>query len=99
MLDSDFCPFSPFQVIPYTTEGSVTIFSHDIQVHGCLLENAWAKFPHKGEEIELKTWISADYIDIRSLRNKLYFKVSNLIHYLKCTIFIGIHQCRILFRG
>ena len=80
--DDDFCPLSPFQIIPYNNVEQATTFSLDTQVHGCLLENAWAKFPHKGEEIELNSWISADCIDIISSRNKLHFKVSNLIHYL-----------------
>ena len=72
--------------MPYTNAEQATTFSLDIQVHGCLLENAWAKFPHKDEKIELNSWISADCIDIISSRNKLYFKVSKSIHYLTCTI-------------
>ena len=90
ILADQICPFTPFQVIPYNND-SVTIFSHDVQVYGCFLENAWVKFSHEGVEIE-QQWLTADYMDISVSSNKLYFKVRKFTSYLKCICFIRIHQ-------
>lgn len=75
--DSNFCPFNPFQIIPYTDNGPATKFKYEnpnVVLKSCSFRKAWAKFPHNRDKKEL-LWLNESFVDLEVSSKSLYLKV------------------------
>ncbi|CAB4029514.1 Hypothetical predicted protein [Paramuricea clavata] len=84
-----FCPFSPFQVIPYGNNDPATKFTHDdpnVELKSCSLRKAWAKFPDSVTETELPEWLDETYVDLKVSSNILHFRWRKTVPHLQGTI-------------
>ncbi|XP_028407910.1 uncharacterized protein LOC114530541 [Dendronephthya gigantea] len=94
---STFCPFSPFQSIPYTHNDKATEFSYlnddpDVVLKSCSFKKAWAKFPGSSDEKE-QLWLNESFVDIKVSRKSLCFKWRKSVKALQGTIITFNLRC------
>ncbi|CAB3994031.1 Hypothetical predicted protein [Paramuricea clavata] len=91
-----FCPFSPFQVIPYSNHDPATKFTHgdpNVELKSCSLRKAWAEFPDNATEMELPEWLDETYVDLKVTSNILRFKWKRSVPHLQGTIITFNLRC------